>query len=394
MGFGMSSEKGRQVCFQAPGAPSKFRLGNECDQYGEFHFAAPIYVAKDGMVATAHFMPAVYIPTSTLGYQNPNGNIGSGFGEGWNGAAWGFPFMYMDMQNVPGLSGGTPWVGRRYYKREDWHSTDFFYWNPSGLGAGIEDINLGGELRLSYAAFSVDAPGVKAAANLPALAPQNALGIRNDIQLRGIRLYPGGELQAGLNLVANWSDNPDSHPGWGVTVRHVQDVLNGSNKLAFQYGQGSGSTFGIPDALSLNKDNTRLRIVDVLTIDPTDWFGVQAGLIYEHQKSADSSQDWISAGARGSFAFSEHGKIILDIGHDNVKPKDADAMSVTKFTIAPALSGGRGVMTRPELRLFCTVATWNAAARDSAAGVDSAGIYKGTDKKMGATFGVHSEVWW
>lgn len=393
MGWGMSSEKGRQTCFQVAGAWSKFRLGNECDQYGEFHFAAPIWSGKDGVVANVHFMPAVYIPSTTLGYP---GGINSGPGEGWNGAAWGFPFMYMDVQNVEGFSGGTAWVGRRYYKREDWHSTDFFYWNPSGLGAGIEDINLGGELKLSYAAFSVDPPPAGAVpgmpAPLPGVIPQDSLGIRNDIQLRGIRLYPGGELQLGLNIVANWSDNPNAHSGWGAIVRHVQAVGTGDNKLAVQYGQGAGSTFGIPDALPLDKESTRLRIVDVLTVDPTDWFGIQAGLVYQHDKMGDAKQDWISVGARGSFAFSEHGKIVLDIGHDNVKPDEGDRRSLTKFTIAPTLSGGRGVMTRPELRLFCTVAMWNDAAR--AAGVDSAGIYTNTDKKVGATFGVHSEVWW
>src|SRR2546430_3412626 len=34
--------------------------------------------------------------------------------------------------------------------------SDFFYWNPSGVGGGIEDIHLGDDLRLSYAVFAVD----------------------------------------------------------------------------------------------------------------------------------------------------------------------------------------------------------------------------------------------
>ena len=172
IGWGVSGEKGRQVCFQLQGAMSKFRLGNECEQYGEFHFAAPMFVAKDGTVANVHFMPAVYIPASGLGYP---GAINSSAGQTWNGAIWGFPFLYMDLQNMPGLYGGTAWVGRRYYKREDWNATDFFYWSPSGLGAGIENIHIGGELRLSYAAFTVDPPAVAPPAAtpwLPSLVPR------------------------------------------------------------------------------------------------------------------------------------------------------------------------------------------------------------------------------
>ena len=392
IGWGVSGEKGRQVCFQLQGAMSKFRLGNECEQYGEFHFAAPMFVAKDGTVANVHFMPAVYIPASGLGYP---GAINSSAGQTWNGAIWGFPFLYMDLQNMPGLYGGTAWVGRRYYKREDWNATDFFYWSPSGLGAGIENIHIGGELRLSYAAFTVDPPAVAPPAAtpwLPSLVPQNSVGIRHDVQLRGIRLYPGGELQLGANVVANWSDDPATHGGWGGTVRHVQTVANGDNRLAVQYGQGAGVGFGIPDEPAASSFTKRLRIVDVLTIDPTDWFGAQAGFVYQHDEIGDSSQDWISAGLRSSFAFSEHGKVVLDIGHDSVKPNAGARRSLTKVTIAPTLSAGRGIMTRPELRLFCTIATWNAAART--AGVDSEGIYTATDKNVGATFGVHSEVWW
>jgi maltoporin len=414
-GYGLSSDKGRMTCFQAPGAMSKYRLGNECDQYGEFHFSVPVYVAKDGMVATAHIMPALWLPTTTLGHPGANG-ITPGTGETWSGAGFNFPFMFLEFEHVPGLSEGKPWIGQRYYKREDFHSTDFFYWNPSGLGAGIEDIQLGSELKLSYAAFAMDAPNAASVANpsWPGMPPSKAMGFRNDIQLRGIRLYPSGELQLGLNIIANWSNHdadnsttpataaPESHPGWSATIQHVQTLasLNGANKLAFQYGQGGGVDFGKSQSLNLDSNSTRIRIVDVLTIDPTDWFGVQAGLVFQHDKGpADTGADWISVGARGSFAFSDHVKLLVDIGHDSVMPKEIDGVagsgdtrSLTKVTIAPALSGGRGVMTRPELRAFVTIANWNDAAR--VAGVDSRGIYTNTDKKMGATFGFHSEVWW
>jgi maltoporin len=389
LGFGMSSQKGRQVCFQAPGAGAKYRLGNECDQYGEFNFSAPMYVGTDGVVASAYFMPAVYIPSTNAGY--PQG-ISSPAGTTATGADWGFPIFYMDIKGIPWLSGGTAWVGRRYYKREDFHLMDFFYWNPSGLGGGVEDIALGSTLKLSYAAFVVEGPGLSAGALAPPLPPRAYLGVRNDLQLRGLELYPGGELQFGLNVIVDDSDVAGTHSGWGVTVRHVQKALGGDNKLAFQYGQGGGTGFGIPDSLVNDSDVTRMRIVDVFTFQPLPWFGGQLGVIYQRDDADAGGQNWLTVGARPVIGFNEYFKLLVEIGHDSVKPEGGETRSLTKITVAPAISAGQAFTSRPELRLFYTFATWNDAARG--AGVDSAGIYTPTDKTSASTFGIHGETWW
>src|SRR5215469_6394759 len=37
-GYGLNSDGGQQVAFQAPGADAKYRLGNEAETYGEFIF--------------------------------------------------------------------------------------------------------------------------------------------------------------------------------------------------------------------------------------------------------------------------------------------------------------------------------------------------------------------
>src|SRR4029078_9019727 len=37
-GYGLNSQGGQQVAFQAPGAGAKYRLGNEAETYGEFIF--------------------------------------------------------------------------------------------------------------------------------------------------------------------------------------------------------------------------------------------------------------------------------------------------------------------------------------------------------------------
>ena len=78
----------------------------------------------------------------------------------------------------------------------------------------------------------------------PSLPPQSNFGVRNDLQLRGIKPYASGEFQVGVQYIANYSNDPDTHGGWGVTLQHVQQLLGGDNKLALQYGRGGGTGFG------------------------------------------------------------------------------------------------------------------------------------------------------
>jgi len=61
------------------------------------------------------------------------------------GAVLYLPNLYADIKGIPRLFGGTAWAGTRYYKRESVYISDFFHWNPSGVGAG-----LGGDNKLAF----------------------------------------------------------------------------------------------------------------------------------------------------------------------------------------------------------------------------------------------------
>jgi maltoporin len=371
-GFGVSGDGGRQVCFQAPGAPVKYRLGNECDQYGEFTFSAPAFVGTDGVVATANVMINGYIPSGT-GYSQSALQ---------DGADIGFPQMWFDFKNLDFAHGGTPWIGRRYYKREDVHIQDFFYWNPSGLGGGVEDIALG-SMKLSYAAFVVDGP--------PPPGPRQ-IGVRNDIQLRGIPLHPGGTLELGANLIADASDGDDTNHGFAAHVRYVLAILGGENKLIAQFGMGPGIDLSQSAALTTSTDDTRLRILDTLAFQVTPEVGGQLVAVFQHDDTEAGTQDWFSLGGRVSYAFAEHLKLLAELGFDTVSPDEGESRTLTKLTVAPTIAAGKGFWMRPELHLFGTVALWNDGAR--AAGVDSAGLYTAGDRTSAATFGIHAQGWW
>ena len=420
-GIGGSSQNGRQVCFAMPnpaGLVSKYRLGNECEVWGEFQLTTVVYAGSDGSVAHIHFMPTAFIPNTYIGYPS-TGTTSSDQGSPGTGATVAFPNLYVDIQGIPWLGGGTAWAGTRYYKRESVYISDFFYWNPSGVGAGIEDIGLGHvlapdfdvlkDLKFSYGAFAVDGEP----SGSPQLPSQTDFGVRNDFQLRGIKPYPSGELQVGFQYIKDLSSptngvnssNPGApnptYGGWGVTVQHVQQVLGGDNKLAFQYGRGGGTGFGTlgrfyyPDfSLKYNPaTESRTRVVDVLTVQPVDWLGGQADFVYQHDVLESGSSSWISAGARVAWAFTEHAKLLGEVGYDHVKKSNGSLpQMLTKLTVAPALTAGKGFNSRPEIRLFYTYAMWNDTARGAT--VDSGHVYTNTLHLSGATFGLQGETWW
>lgn len=407
-GFGASNQKGRMTCFSIAnpaGLVSKYRLGNECEVWSETHFTIVTYAGDDGVVSTLHFMPTVFIPNTYIGY-SPTDTVNSpSLFTTSTGATLSFPNLYVDVKNIPWLFGGTAWAGTRYYKRESVYISDFFYWNPSGVGAGVEDIHLGNDLRLSYALFAVDGePAPPADSTTPLLPAINDFGFRNDIQLRGIKPWASGELQLGFQYIADFSNHPGvTSSGWGVTIQFVQELLGGNNKFAFQYGKGGGTGFGTlsrfyyPDfSLYFSPSESRIRVVDVLTVQPIEWLGGQFAGVYQRDNNflgnAGQNTNWYSAGGRVAWGFTKHAKLLGEVGYDEItKSNGSMPQWIAKFTIAPAISAGPGLMNRPELRVFYTWARWNNVARD--AGIDSGNVYRSSDFLSGSTFGLQAETW-
>ena len=431
-GFGANvQQKGRQTCFQLNigGQLSKYRLGNECEVWAELHTTSVVYAGEDGSIARLHFMPVAFIPTSKIGY-TPTGVTSSDQGSPGTGATVAFPNLFVDIKGIDWLYGGTPWVGTRYYKRESIYISDFFYWNPSGVGAGIEDVTLGKildgapdivrDMTLSYGVFAVDG---EPSTSVPALPAQIDLGIRNDIQIRGFRPWRGADLQLGFQYIKDWSNDyseqtdangktymkSNTHSGWGATFQYVQDLLGGNNKLAVQYGVGGGAGFGTlsrfyyPDfSLRFETTEWRFRALDVITIQPLEWFGLQANVVWQHDKNTTpASGDWISAGARLSFAFTKHAKVLGEAGHDRLMTANGSGdRQLTKVTGAVAITSAKGFWARPELRLFFTWAMWDKNAAIST--VDSGQVYTNpipdTDPSLyrlsGSVVGMQAEAMW
>ena len=373
-GVGNSLNGGKQSCFKLPGAEAKYRLGNECEQYAELELRQDVYSFDDGSVLSVDGMASLYNQYDRqLTFQGDNG-------------AARLPQLYAQWSNLPSLNGGSLWAGRRYYKRNDIHISDFYYWNQSATGAGIEDVLIGG-LKYSYALSRKD--------NLY----QENYVTRHDFNVAGFNTNPGGELELGLSYLDK-PERTDAHSGWAITAQHVQsEFLGGKNKFAVQYGEGSGTGLGYTGDFRLDNSSKRYRIVEFFDWQVTPRFGGQVEAVYQKDFRPDGgNQEWLSLGVRPTYAISEQFKLVTELGHDQVKAADG-TRKLSKFTFAPTWSPkGPGFWTRPEVRLYYTYASWNAAAQRAANEFDAGSALSDSgafgSARHGSNAGLQVEYWW
>ncbi|UFH49544.1 maltoporin [Pseudomonas sp. KNUC1026] len=373
-GLGSTDNNHTQSCFALPGAQSKYRLGNECEQYAELELRQALATFDDGSVLSIDGMASLHNRYGqALTFQGDNGTVR-------------LPQAYAQWSNLPSLNGGSVWAGRRYYKRNDIHISDFYYWNQSATGAGVEDVKIGG-LKYSYAFSRKD--------NLY----QKDYVTRQDFNVGGFQTNPGGELELGLSYLDKPSRR-NAHAGWAVTAQHVQqDFLGGKNKLALQYGEGPGTGLGYTGDTALDDSNKSYRVVEFFDWQVTPRFGGQFEAVYQKDIRPDGSdQTWISVGIRPAYAITEQFKLVAELGHDQVDAPGG-TRKLSKATFAPTWSPkGPGFWTRPEVRLYYTYASWNAAAQRAANELAAGSALSDTGAfgtaLHGANAGVQVEYWW
>ncbi len=418
-GIGGSGSGGRQQCFAAPQADFKFRLGNECETYLETEFDQRLYKDKSGLEFNLTVMVGYktsqgqdYEVINASGYPDVNELT---LRQGWIGVI------------VPSLNRAMIWAGKRYFQRQDVHMVDFYYWDASGPGAGIEDI----DLKWFKGAVS---------------AFQNHNGQRQmwrtDVRIYGVPLpWDLGTLALGVNLFFDSSSDGSAPPDTRskvspmVNLQHTWNVLGGRNKLTFQYGTGSATPLNNYPSFDRSngdgvKDSRQYRVVDDLVINPLDQFSMGFVFVWANYKNrysddpANNAALWNTAtewavGARPIYHFSDFVSVAVEAGYQALKPRngpDQDARGMFKVTPAlllhPAPGPGGAYFTRPEIRVFLTYATWNDATQRSWDGNNSGAIGAAADFKQstcaatgqstgpyscdkhGFTFGAQVESWW
>ncbi len=402
-GIGWTGSGGEQQCFQATGAQSKYRLGNECETYAELKLGQEVWKEGD---------KSFYFDTN-VAYSVSQQND-------WESTSPAFREANVQGKNlIEALPGSTIWAGKRFYQRHDVHMIDFYYWDISGPGAGIENIDLGfGKLSLAATRSSEsggsatfadrDAPGNRIYDNL---VPNDVF----DVRLAQMQINDGGTLEFGVdyghtNIPDDYYLQPGaSKDGWMFTAEHTQSMLKGFNKFVLQYATDSMTSNGKgrPEGGSINNNGDMWRVLDHGAISLGDsWDLMYVGMYQDINLDNNNGTKWWTVGVRPMYKWTPIMSTLLEVGYDNVKSqKTDDTNSQYKITLAQQWQAGDSIWSRPAIRVFATYAKWDEkwgyANSDSGAGYDSGIAYSDTSAKTFSrgdsdewTFGAQMEIWW
>ncbi len=392
-GYGLNSEGGSQVAFQAPGADAKYRLGNEAETYGEFIFVNnwlnPEHAAEKAWMKTEVMLEAN--TSNSASYANFPGNTANDqfrLREAFVRAGHILEFQ----------PDAKFWAGERYYRRQHIEINDFYPLDMSGYGAGIEDWNLRiGKMSIAYLA------GAR-----PDIVTQDGNYAKSNVDVRFYDLKgpfglwgawfdfataKGGTTQAGTVI-------PTAN-GYAFGVRHQRlEWQGGYHTISVQYGKGAASNFStsIEDANPFLRSSERLLIADHLLIQTNDRFAIMPIFIFQRKRDGQPGHafnDWASFGVRPEIFFTKYLSLAFEGGFDHTEGFVSTQNGSTqfdgwlrKFTIAPQIGAGRKFFSRPVLRVFLTYANWSNGFRGLVGGIPF------EDRTSGLTYGVQTETWW
>ncbi|MDC8758265.1 maltoporin [Janthinobacterium fluminis] len=383
VGAGGGSGKGPQSCYGLGGNTMKYRLGNECDAYAEFGYTKEI-AKSDGVSYVATIWADVYSPKSDFG-----------------DAKLGIAKAFVEAKGLDFLNGGTAWIGKRYYFRPDIHMLDLQYINFNGTGAGVDQVKLGPG-KFGYAFFKDNDTNTRDKDTGKIVGTPSA--VRQNFIYQDIPANADGSVDVALSLItAQGGDDAGGkkHNGWQVSLFHKQaKVFGGVNTVGLQYGVGPGTGVGVGNGrigasgyTSLGSDVTRLRLFDDIWVQPTENFGMELVALVQRDKSnAGGSSTWTTLGVRPVYALSKNVKLQLELGTDRVTDSAGPTKRLTKLTLAPTISAGPGLWSRPELRAFVTYGKWNDAATASVNAANNSGpVYN--NNTSGVSYGFQVETW-
>jgi maltoporin len=410
-GYGRAEAGGPMVAFQAPGAASKYRLGNEAENYGELILSKNIYVKglfgldEAGMHTRAALSGPIARVQLRLSFFNPYSEFGSA-----SATSVGLPEAWAEVGNVLSFAPSTKfWAGNRFYRRHDIHVTDFFYWNVSGGGGGIEDIPLGpGHLALAWIGWG----STGGLSYVPGPDPANKAGFAKstyDLRAYDLPLLFGHvELGFAFAKASSGVDElgrkaPKSHGFAGTLVHTAKRFISddGVQKFTVQFGTGAARTFTagfetvtLPEGTFIQAEQNgdwRLRVTESFSANIGKHFSLGPVLVFQQSRedSPESKQTWLSGGVRPIVHFTRYVSLALESGVDWVKDEALASEGVVgKITLAPQISFDGRWDSRPVIRMFVTQAFWSDDFVGSVGGPDYA------TSKHGLTAGMQMEAWW
>lgn len=398
-GIGQSAGGTTQAEFQAPGAQSKYRFGNEANT--NIEIAADYrFSLRQGQDDEAPYVQLFYMVDDFEYYGNYDE-----LGPDRTAQA------YVRLANIfaPGLA---LWIGRRYYDRKFIHMNDHCWLNAGQgayAGAGIEGINFHVGT-LSIAAFRLNDKHIRrSAADDEALRKECSLHAKSlDVRLSEVKITEGGILTIWSQWVTRESSRRlgfKNEDGYGLGFWYDHVLGSGvSDTFAVTYRRGAAMVQGTFNARPVREDQgydlneSYVWETNNSFLIERSLFSLQWGLVVRHEDFGrkgigGSAVKWYSSGIRPVYYITDHLHAVMELGLDYVDNGIRDCKgSVRKATFALQLARGCGYYSRPALRFFVTGASWSSDFRGLVgAGPDDAPY---GDAIRGLTWGIQTECWW
>ncbi|WP_354731895.1 maltoporin [Actinobacillus pleuropneumoniae] len=391
-GIGWTSGGGEQSAFTVNGGGSKYRLGTEAETYAELKLGQELY--KNGE-------KSIYLDSNVAYSVNQQVD--------WEATNPALREINVQFKNfADSLPGATLWAGKRFYQRHDVHMNDFYYWDISGPGAGVENIDVGfGKLSLAVTR-NTEKDGAYSWNYNPITKKWESSQDKNkdvyndvfDVRLAGIETNKDGSLEIGFDFGnAHTKDGAiyekdATKRGYMATIEHTQgNFFGGFNKFTAQYAKDAMTSWntGHSQGGSANNKGDMLRLINQGVVQASDKVEVMYALIYEKTDLDNKrGKTWYSAGIRPMYKWNDTMSTLLEVGYDRIKDQASGQKNdLMKYTIAQQWQAGSSIWARPAIRVFGTYAHWND--KFNTANRTDAG-YKAKDGEF--IGGVQFEAWW
>lgn len=256
------------------------------------------------------------------------------------------PNFYTSVSGLSGLSvldGASVWAGRRD-SSPFLMSSGLLPPNSSSMRFGIDNAKVG-EFGVSY---QYTARNDLNGAKLPSY---------HSVLSAPIGTNDKGSVRLGFTRVEPLSQIEDTGSAWWASAMHEQKgVLYGTNRLGFQYGQGSRTAMtgfsGMGNALS------RVRVSESM-----EWKG-RSGLAgsvessLQLDRSGIGTLQWAATRVRPAFVANDQFKLSFEVAHDQISSGFGVGGQRTAFTVAPTLTLGKST-GNANLRAFYTYSRAN-----------------------------------
>ena len=381
------------------------RLGNENDTFMEFGLGADVAKVDDVTYS-------VYGMIAHGGDGNETDwNTNLSCRQAWAGA-----------KNLLGQGDDFLWIGKRYYKREDIHILDEYYYNVSGTGVGLENVVLGpGKISLAWTRNDKDAKkddvniysmkseykykGLKDN-NKPAKVKVNTYDVRYEFPV-----WDGASLQLGSTYLEAEKDKNGSYRTYTIEKENsIGDGLNlsaelnigllgGFNKTVVQSFSGSSAAdvhYGTGSSVYYD-EGQGWRLINWGDVHFTKEFGMFHVVQYAHSsgfKSYDSERS-VNLVVRPYYQLTKMTKLLAEVGwFADKKTANTDDKGVqsyvskhgSKYTLAYAISpDASNFWSRPEFRFYVSHVSDNMNI-----GPTNEWVRQTSDNM----FGAQVEAWW